>query len=51
MKKKCLVFGNKEILNRIGNNGDVRIVEKDGAIYYWAPDKDEDGNVIPDSGS
>ena len=42
---------NKEILNRIGNNGDVRIVEKDGAIYYWAPDKDEDGNVIPDSGS
>lgn len=43
--------GNKEILNRIGNNGDVRIVEKDGAIYYWAPDKDEDGNVIPDSGS
>jgi len=43
--------GNKEILNRIGNNGDVRIVEKDGAIYYWAPEKDEDGNVIPDSGS
>ena len=43
--------GNKEILNRLGNNGDVRIVEKDGAIYYWAPDKDEDGNVIPDSGS
>jgi len=44
-------MANKEILNRIGNNGDVRIVEKDGAIYYWAPDKDEDGNVIPDSGS
>jgi len=43
--------GNKEILNRLGNNGDVRIVEKDGAIYYWAPDVDEDGNVIPDSGS
>ena len=43
--------GNKEILNRLGNNGDVRIVEKDGAIYYWAPDKDEDGNVIPDSGA
>ncbi len=44
-------IGNKEILNRLGNNGDVRIVEKDGAIYYWAPDVDEDGNVIPDSGS
>lgn len=43
--------GNKEILNRLGNNGDVRIVEKDGAIYYWAPELDEDGNVIPDSGS
>jgi hypothetical protein len=44
-------IGNKEILNRLGNNGDVRIVEKDGAIYYWAPELDEDGNVIPDSGS
>tara|TARA_R110000764_G_scaffold227606_1_gene317813 strand:+ start:180 stop:1940 length:1761 start_codon:yes stop_codon:yes gene_type:complete len=42
---------NKNVLNKLYNNGDVRIVEKDGAIYYWAPEKDEDGNVIPDSGS
>ena len=42
---------NKAVLDRLGNNGDVRIVEKGGVIYYWAPELDADGNPIPDSGS
>ena len=39
-------LSNKKVLDRMNNNGDIQIVEQDGAIYYWAPDKDEDGNII-----
>jgi len=37
---------NKIVLDRIKNNGDVQIVEKNGTIYYWAPDRDENGDII-----
>jgi len=36
----------KIVLDRINNNGDVQIVEQNGAIYYWAPDRDDDGEII-----
>ena len=36
----------KKVLDKINNNGDIEIVEQDGAIYYWAPDRDDDGNII-----
>lgn len=40
----------KEVLNRLNNNGYVDIIEKDGAIYYWAPELNEDGQPIEGSG-
>lgn len=40
----------KEVLNRLNNNGYIDIVEKDGAIYYWAPELDENGQPIEGSG-
>ncbi len=43
-------MANKEVLDRYNNNGYIDIVEQDGNIYYWAPDMDEDGKPIPDSG-
>ncbi len=36
----------KIVLDRIKNNGDVQIVEQNGTIYYWAPDRDENGDII-----
>jgi len=36
----------KVVLDRIKNNGDVQIVEQNGTIYYWAPDRDENGDII-----
>ena len=40
----------KEVLNRLNNNGYVDIIEKDGSIYYWAPELDEEGKPIEGSG-
>ena len=36
----------KKVLDRIKNNGDVQIIEQNGTIYYWAPDRDENGDII-----
>jgi len=36
----------KIVLDRIKNNGDVQIVEQNGTIYYWAPDRDENGDIV-----